>query len=140
MIKFNIEKCKAYFQEGMVDKVLQYVNSCGLKNDQYEEFLINNEYGFLDENQMIINNEEYSVECFLGVSNNEAYDMVRANKLAELYNTKYCAIAILYGGDLVCLNTEDNKVYCWFHENWDKKPICIANSFNQFVDSITHKN
>ena len=138
MVDFNKEKSKNIFNCGQVENILNYIRLRNIQNKQYEKFLIDYGYGFIDENELTINNEIYSIECFLGVSNNNAYDIVMANKLAELDQTKYCAIANLYGGDLICINNQDDKIYLWTHEEWYNEPICIANDFNELLEKISN--
>lgn len=138
MININKEKNNNLFQLEQVESILDYIKAKNIQNKQYEKFLIDFGYGFLDENQVFINNEEYSVECFLGVSNNDVYDIIKANKLAELDKTQYCAIANLYGGDLICLNNQDDKIYLWIHEAWNNQPIRIANNFNELLEKISN--
>lgn len=112
--------------------VLDYVSRKGIDDVFYKNFIENYFGGFVTDNTITVSNEEYTIQCFLGKSENTAYDIVKCNEIRELDKTPLCAIAMLYGDDLICINANDGRVY-FFDDN---ELILLSENFELFIKSI----
>ena len=86
----------------------------------------------MNDNILIIDGEEYCLECFLGKSDNTAYDIVSCNKVYGLDDTPVRAIAVLYGDDTICINSLDGRIYFWNGNDLIK----VAENFGEFIKQI----
>ena len=129
-----IDKLKnsTFFEDDAEQYMLNYLCSKGINNYDYINFFKKHGLGFFNDNILYINEDEYSIECFLGSSENSAYDIIKCNKIRDLDSTPVCAIAMLYGDDLICLSNRDLAVYFWDDNNLVK----IADSFSEFIKKI----
>lgn len=144
-MKFNLlskrNKIKISSDENFIqDKeyVLSYLNSKGVKNKSYLEFIKNNNFGILEKNIFNLNNGNYSVDYFFSRSNEEGKDIVSANKNIQriLNNENLIGIAKVLGDDIVCLDIVTGDVYIWLIETGDGEKVNIANSFDKFINLL----
>lgn len=112
--------------------ILNYIFKKGIDDVFYKTFIETNYGGFVVDNIIMVSNEEYTIQCFLGKSENTAYDIVACNNIRELDKTPLCAIAMLYGDDLICINANDGAVY-FFNDN---ELVLLASNFESFFKSI----
>ena len=125
------KKGKGFFESNS-QYILDYVSKKKIVDECYFKFIDKYCGGFATDNMIIINDEEYTIQCFLGTSENTAYDIVKCNKIREVHETPLCAIALLYGDDLICINANDGCVYFWNDEDLIK----VAENFEDFVNKI----
>lgn len=129
--------------------VLSYLKSKGVKEEFYFDLIKNNDFGYLEDNIMIIDTDElyggeFRLEAFFTYAPGD-YDIRECNKYLEKaakeLKMEYgpgIAIASMAGGDTVCLNTDTGEVYLWLLETgvWEK--IHAANSVKEFVEMIKY--
>ena len=135
MIAFDKIKSQGIFEQPEKNFFSNYFEFMRIQAHYYCAWIEQNGGGFLTENNICINEEEYSVQCFLGKSKNDAYDIRRCNRLYELENSDFCAIALLYGDDLLCLCRKDNHIY--FYDTLQNAVQPIASDFENLLNLIT---
>lgn len=120
------------FFESDSQHIFDYASEKNIVDACYLNFVGKYCGGFVADNTIIINDEEYTIQCFLGTSENTAYDIVKCNKIRDVHETPLCAIALLYGDDLICINANDGHVYFWNDEDLIK----VADNFEDFINKI----
>ena len=128
----DIEKSVGFFQQNSYNYISNYLSSQKIVDKNYYSFLKLNQGGFVVNNSIVIDGESFCLQCFLGKSNNTAYDIISCNKIRELNDTQLCAIAMLYGDDLICIDSQSGYIY-YFN---DEKLIKLAENFKDFFDKI----
>jgi hypothetical protein len=76
----------------------------------------------------LINNEEWNLEWLYSI-------FVLSDRITE----DYLPITMDGAGNIICLGIIENnkgKVYFWFAEEESKDPFCLADNFNDFLNSI----
>ena len=117
--------------------------------EQYKAFLLKNNGGTPSPDTVPYNGEYFDyVSLFYAVRTN-AYsnDLFRnIEEYKEYILDHYLPIAESPGGDVYCisLKTDDyGAIYCWDHEEanyggepWEENMIKLANSLNEFLESL----
>ena len=66
---FDLEKTKEFFRKNGKDKlIIDYLLQKGIESQEYISFFQKNGGGFLQYNTLLINGEEFSIDTFLGSS------------------------------------------------------------------------
>ena len=136
MLKIDKDKCSNYFKDD-VSGSIQYLKALGIKSNDYLSFLKETHGGYVEDNHLIINGEEYSVEMFFGESDESIYDIRKNNKMMKINNKKFVAIANLYGDDLLGMVPDDDGIYfCRLDDISLLLLIKISESFEDLMKMI----
>lgn len=130
----NATDTKELFRKKIPQKYLEYLKERKVVSEEYLDSLKNGIFGILEENVLFIENKPFCVECFLGASNDDVYDIIRSNELFELEPQKGTAFAVLYGDDFLYFKPDDTKVY--YFNRIDNTSVCIAESYNSLIGLI----
>ena len=134
MICFDRQKSRDFFEVPEKGFFSKYLECRKIQAKDYCGWMTTAIGGFLDENIICIKNEHFSIQCFLGKSQNDVYDIELCNILYGLEDSDYCAIALLYGDDLICISRNDSKVYYFNASSREMQIIC--DDFTSFLDLI----
>lgn len=137
-MNFDLEKTKKYFQKNGKDKlIINFLLQKGVTSQEYIDFFKINGGGFLQYNTLLINGEEFTIDTFLGSSNEAIYDLIKTNKMMNLDNSKLIAIATCVGDDLICLKPHDQGVYyCQLDDIDGNNLVKLAEDFNSFLKLV----
>ena len=88
---------------------------------------------------------EFSIDYFLGFSSKKNYDIIHIIGVYEgRMPDELFPIAIVDGGDLLCMHKGTGNIYYWFHEEDDrglednqKYPAQVGTDLNSFMESLT---
>ena len=135
---FDLEKTKEFFRKNGKDKlIIDYLLQKGIESQEYISFFQKNGGGFLQYNTLLINGEEFSIDTFLGSSDESIYDLIKCNEMMNVDNSKLVAIATCVGDDLICLEPHDPGVYyCQLDDIESDNLEKLADSFNAFLKLI----
>lgn len=125
---------KKLFRKRIPKKYFEYLQNRGIISNEYFDSLKNGSFGLLEENVLFIDNKPFCVESILGASTEDVYDIIRTNEIYEIEPTQGTAFAILYGDDYLFFKPNDIRVY--YCNRMDAVPVCIAESYGSFINSI----
>lgn len=137
-MNFDLEKTKECFQKNGKNKlIIDFLLQKGINSQDYIDFFKINGGGFLQYNTLLINGEEFTIDTFLGSSNETIYDLIKTNKMMNLDNSKLIAIATCVGDDLICLKPHDQGVYfCQLDDIDGDNLFKLAEDFNSFLKLV----
>lgn len=111
--------------------------------DKYEIDFPKNMISFFEDNnggtplkkEIVIDDEEYEIRCFLSFNNDE-YNSIK--KPLETFQTntkgKIVPIAKDSGDNYFCINLDNEKVYYWIQE--ENRYYVLAENFENFIGYI----
>lgn len=117
-------------------KMKEYLKDRGVKDQDYLHFMKNNPEKLDEFSVCRVDGFDFRVSHFLDESDKLGYGLVVTNQQLKLDNTKYLAIGLIEGDDVICLNLENGTVALWLVENDDGNWLQVADSFADFVDMI----
>jgi len=139
VLKFKSERKNEFLQNKQY--VLDYLKTRMVKDNNYLDFIKNNDFAFLKDNTITIYNKEYNqnegymIECFFTCSTT-GYDIIKANKNLNLDNGDIIAIANVAGDDVICMNVKTNEILLYLIESGDMQFVHIADNFEKFYNMI----
>lgn len=122
------------------DQVRVFFDKYGVRyDDVYAYFLkhhgndyIKDDYRFLykdDEG----NTEQYMVDMLFGLQDCLGNIVGEMKDWADVVMDDVIPIADLPGGDLACMDKQDNSIWFWFHDRNKDNFVMVAGSFEEFV-------
>ncbi len=103
----------------------------------YMDFIKSDRYGYLKNNKILLNDKVYSIELFLGPSNNDDVDLLTVNESLDLNIKKIIAIAKCYGDDIICIKPKEHKIYlCKVDDKEGENLTLVAHNFTEFSNLI----
>ncbi len=117
-------------------KVLKYLESRNVKDNEYLLFIQQLDFGLLEDNIFYIDDEEYTLDYFYSNSDVNGYDIIQVNKNLNLASGSILAIANVHGEDIICLNTCTNEILLWELESGVGDMVHIADSFHEFEQML----
>ena len=133
-MEINETDTKKLFRKKIPEKYFKYLQERKVISKEYVEALKAGIFGVLEENILLIDGKPFCVECLLGASNEDVYDIIRSNELYELEPVKGTAFATLYGDDFLYFRPNDTKVY--YYNRLNDSSVCIAESYKSLTDLI----
>jgi hypothetical protein len=116
--------------------------------DEYVKFLREYNGGTLESNIFRLEASEIeniSVSEFFGTGLEDYNDLIEQYKLySKRLPSDYIPIARAEGGNIICINIKNQKIFLWDHDSElieeehlkDSSLILIANSFSHFLNNI----
>ena len=134
-MKINVEKTKKYFNDSIQEKYLDFLKERNIISERYIQALKSGNYGILEDNTILINDEEYIVTYILGSSTESIYDLIRVNQFYDLRSEEGTVFAILLGDDFLFFKPNDEKVYFFYRDT--EEVTIVAEDYDSFLDLIT---
>ena len=116
--------------------VIDYLECRNVINKRYFNFLKSRKFGLLADAWLIISGEPYEITHFLSKSSIMGYDIRKVNQTLSLEGTNEVAIALVSGDDIICYNSQTQKVFLWMIQTGEGKKITISNSLDDFFEMI----
>lgn len=130
----NESETQKLFKKKIPKSYLDYLHKRNVVSEEYYSSIENDLFGILCENVIFIEDTPFCVECILGASEVDVYDILRSNELYGLKSETGTAFAVLYGDDFLFFKPNDNKVY--YHNRAKDYSVLIAESYNSLIDLI----
>lgn len=136
MLTIDERKSAGIFEKD-VSKILDFLRAKGITSKSYLRFLSETCGGFADDNYILINGEEYSIEMFFGKSKEPIYDLIKCNELMEIDTSKFVAIGSFFGDDIIGMVPGDECVYyCALDDTNLKGLLKIGDTFDDLLHII----
>ena len=130
----------------MVEKMNELKKIIGVDSlPVFEGFILTNNVCMSRLNHYKKKSVEFSIDYFLGFSSKKNYDIIHTIGVYEgRMPNELFPIAIVDGGDLLCMHKSTGNIYYWFHEEDDwglegnqKYPAQVGTDLNSFIDNLT---
>lgn len=138
MLLFNNNDTKESYIKPISRGHLLYLENRGIISRDYYHALLIGDYGILKENKLEINGTPFCVNCILGQSDDQIFDIIGTNSLYNLQPEKKTAFSVLYGDDYLFFKPNDEKIYYW-SISLDEE-ILLADTYNDFLSMIDFIN
>ncbi len=129
---------KQYFNQDK-EYVLSYLKSRSVNDTYYFNLIVNNDFGFLKDNTIYVDNEPYAVDAFCTCSSNSGYDIKGVNENLGTNEGFIIVIAGVRGDDVICFNISTGEIFLWLIESGDFEKKHIADSFQSFIEMIKYE-
>ena len=116
--------------------VNEYLNLRNVKDKDYLHFVKNNPAKFEEFKLCSVRGFDFMVSHFLDNRSKMGYGIISTNKQLELDDTKYLAIGLIEGDDVICLDLISGAIYLWMIENGDGEFFKVAKSFGSFIKMV----
>lgn len=104
------------------------------------DFLLRNQLvGLCAENEVVLNGHVYSVQCFMGESQELGFDIEKSNDLLEqesIVPEHFVAVGLLQGDDVICIEKGTGFVYLLLIESGDGEIVKVADTIESFIRKI----
>ena len=118
----NLNDLKSYLSERKID------------DKKYLDFVLNNRQTECTFKLCSVNKFDFMVTHFLDATNRIEFGLMKTNSILNLDETEWLAIALIDGGDVICMNTKSEKIYLWLIQSGDASFLKVANSFSEFLE------
>lgn len=102
---------------------------CSLKSKQV---------GILNENVIMIDNRPFCLQCILGSSDDNIFDIIKTNELYKIKADEGTAFGVLYGDDYLLFKPNDERIY--YQSLSGDETIAIADTYKDFIAMIKTEN
>lgn len=129
------EESESLFEQNK-EYVIEYLTARGVKNRQLLGIYLKHPFGLLEDANLNIKGETYTISHFLSKSDIMGYDIRKVNELLKLNSTDRVAFAVVLGDDILCYNIKSRKVYLWRVQTGDSEEIASSESLTKILKSI----
>lgn len=135
-MKFQKKVTEDTYKRSVSDKYYEYLKSRGITNTNYIKALKNNEFGILIENVVTISDKPFCLNCILGESSENVYDLIETNNMYGLSKEEGTVIAVLYGDDYIFAKPESESIF--YKSITTDEVIELAKSYKDFCELIKY--
>ena len=137
-MKFNVPETKESFTFPVSNRYYSFLDGRRIVSTEYLEALKNGCVGIMLENTIIIQESPFCLNCILGESSENIFDIIETNKLYNLSPDDGTAFAVLYGDDYLFFKPNDSRVY--YRSISTDKVVLLANSYSDFLSLIRYED
>ncbi len=136
-MKFDFENTKKFFSFPIDQKYFAYLKCRQIVSNEYIEALQKEQYGYLQENMILIQDQPYCLDCILGASGEAICDLMGTNDLYGLSAEIGTVIAVLLGDDYLFFKPNDPTVYFCCRDTDEIVPV--AGSYSELQTKIQYE-
>lgn len=116
-----------------IEEIREIYQKYGLVSET--NFLIKNQVvGIFKENEFLVGEDPYAVQCIMGKSDVAGFDIEKSNSFINLDG--YTVIGLVEGDDLICIDNSTGHIYLSLIETGEGENVKIADSIETFISKI----
>lgn len=116
-----------------MQKLIQYLDSRGVRDGAYRDFVLNSGKKNLQFEIACVDDFEYQVSHFFNESGKKGYGLIPTNELLKTGTGPMIAIGAIEGDDVICLDLHSGAVYLWMIQTGESEYMKAADSFAVFL-------